>query len=119
VFFNGLLEDREERTLRVGGFTHREVAAATLPFLAYHVLVFAMLKGFVPGYWSTFPLLMALAAALAVYGLVLPIRLAWTAHARDRSGVRAWLISQGLTLACWFSGFILWEVLSVPTPDGP
>ena len=105
--------------MRIGGFTQRELAASTLPFLAYHVLVFAILNGVVPGYWSTFPLLMALAAALAVYGLVLPIRLAWTAHARNRSGVRAWLISQGLTLACWFSGFILWEVPSVSVPDGP
>jgi hypothetical protein len=101
------------------GFTGRDLASLTLPFLAFHLLVFAMLRGLVPGFWSAFPLLVALAVALAVHGLVLPILLTVKAHAGGRSGVRAWLISQSLTLACWFSGFVLWEVLSVSVPDGP
>jgi len=51
------------------GFTHRELAALTLPFLAFHLLLFAMLGGFIPGFWPAFPLLMTLAVALAVNSL--------------------------------------------------
>jgi len=101
------------------GFTRRELAALTIPFLAYHGLMFSMLRSLIPGFWSAFPLLLGLAVGLAVYGLVLPIRMAWTARAGGRSGARAWAISQALTLACWFSGFILWDLLSISVPDGP
>jgi len=105
--------------MRIFGFAPRQLAALTLPFLVYHLLVFAMITGIVPGYWKTFQILLTLAGALAVYGLALPILVAFTAHAGGHSGVRAWLISQSLTLACWFSGFVLWQVLSVSVPDGP
>ena len=46
--------------MRIFGFAPRQLAALTLPFLVYHLLVFTMITGIVPRFWETFPILLTL-----------------------------------------------------------
>ena len=104
---------------RIGQLTCWQWAALSLPFLFFHLLLYGMLSGVVPGFWTAIPLLVASATALSLYGLVMPIYAARAAGRRGGRTARTWLTTQAVALACWLSGFLLWGVLDVPVPDGP
>ena len=103
----------------IGKFSRWEWTALSVPFLLFHLLVYGMLIGFVPGFWSVFLPLLVGAGVLTVYGLAVPLRVALSARARGDAPASTWLIAQGTTLFCWSSGFVMWWILDLQVPDGP
>ena len=115
----GRIRELEVGSLKRWGVTQVELAALTFPFLFYHLALYGLLLGLIPGFWSATRLILIAAVALAAYGVVLPVYLALTGPGSSGGGWKKWLITQTITLASWFSGFLLWEVLDVGVPDGP